>query len=417
MKKIKFIHTADLHLDTPFRSLSSMNKDLAERLKDATFRSFEKIINLCISEQVDFLLVSGDIFDGEDRSLSAQLKFVKGLQRLSGERIHTYFICGNHDPLSSWLDYLELPENVFRFGSSKVEYVVYMKNGSPLARIYGISYRIGSENRDLASKYKLKGRPLPFSIALLHGTVGNPGPHANYAPFRIDDIADKGFDYWALGHIHKKQIIRRASPAVIYPGNPQGRDFGEPGQRGCYLVEMTQDNDPAIRFLPTQNIRFEQVTIDLTGVDKINALSGLIDAATTRINDYDDSTSYILKIVLKGRTPFHSILNNGGEIEALRDDFNETQLNEEHFTWIDSISVETQPDIDINKIKKGNDFTAEVLKTIEEMNDPSKLFNEIEEETKMPPAAKKIIAEHKTDETAIMEKVKWILLDQLVKNE
>ena len=413
MTKIKFIHSADLHLDTPFRGLLSINSELADRLKDATFKSFEKIIDLCINEQADFLIVSGDIFDSEVRSLAAQLKFVKGLQKLSDKGIYTYFICGNHDPLNSWMENLALPEKVIRFGSSKVENALYTKNGNPLARIYGISYRTNSENRDLASKFTSKDEPVPFSIALLHGTIGSPGPHAGYAPFRLDDIAHKGFDYWALGHIHKKQIIHTANPAVVYPGNPQGRDFGETGARGCFIVEMTQGSDPAIRFRPTDSIRFEKITVDLTGADKINHLEKYIAKAVKDTIRGNDSVSYILRIALKGRTPLHTLLNNDSELKTLLDELNDAQPDRDQFTRIDSISVETQPDIDMDKLRKGNDFTAELLKMIEETKDPLSLFRAIEDENKIPAVARKIIAEYPTDETALMEKVKWLLLEQL----
>jgi len=416
MKKIKFVHTADLHLDTPFRSLSSLNQELAAKLKDATVKSFEKIIDLCITEQADFLLVSGDIFDSENRSLAAQLKFIKGLQRLSDKEIYTYFVCGNHDPLNSWLQNHELPGKVYRFGSSKVEDVVFSRGGMSLAGIYGISYRTVNENRDLVGKFKIRGNPLTFSIALLHGTVGNPGPHANYAPFRIADIADKGFDYWALGHIHKRHTLRKSDPAVVYPGNPQGRDFGETGSRGCVLVEMTTDGKPEIQFIPTQEIRFEQVELDLTGIDKINKLNDLLEEAKSRIPDYDENTSYILRIVLKGRTPLHTTLNNPTEIEELKELSNEGQLSEEYFTWIDSISVETQPDIDVNKIRKGNHFTAEVLKLIEQSR-TDELIENIEAEERLPPNIKKYLNLKEEDKKKIKEKVKWILLDKLVKSE
>ena len=120
MPKVRFIHTADLHLDTPFKGLSRMNSDLSKRLKDATFRSFRKIIDLCSDKKVDFLIISGDIFDSENKSLAAQLRFVTELKSLSEKGIPVYFICGNHDPLKSWLDTIELPDKVIRFGPPEV---------------------------------------------------------------------------------------------------------------------------------------------------------------------------------------------------------------------------------------------------------------------------------------------------------
>ena len=125
MASIRFIHTADLHLDTPFKGLSNWNSDLASRLKDATFKSFNRIVDLCISENVDFFVISGDIFDSQNKSLSAQLKFIGEIKRLSDLEIPTYFICGNHDPLSSWLDSLEMPKNVIRYDSNNVKFFTF----------------------------------------------------------------------------------------------------------------------------------------------------------------------------------------------------------------------------------------------------------------------------------------------------
>lgn len=419
MTKVKFIHTADLHLDTPFKGLSNWNSDLASKLEDATFKSFRKIINLCLKEKVDFLVISGDLFNSENKSLAAQLKFVSELKRLSERGIPTYFICGNHDPLSSWLENLQMPKNVFRFNSSEVENVTYQKDNSPIADIHGISFQNKVVNQNLARKYQLKSNPSPISIAILHGTIGIPGLHENYAPFKVEDVSNKGFDYWALGHIHKRQIVHEQTPKIVYPGNPQGRDFGETGAKGCYIVEIKENNTPKLKFEPTQLIRFEDVQIDLSGEDKIDKLQERIEEVKTNIDDYDENTCYCLRIILKGRTSLHSLLNKQGEIDQLLEHFNEGQLNQTNFTWIDKIEVKTQPDIDIEQIKKGTDFPAELLKTIEEYeNNPEKLEELIKnaEEDLISYQAKRELAElSESEQKEIHEKAKWMLLDQIIK--
>jgi DNA repair protein SbcD/Mre11 len=297
---IRFIHTGDLHLDTPFKGLSNVNQELAGRLKDATFRSFQRIIDICIEESVDFLLITGDIFDSEIQSLSAQLRFEKELRRLSNHNIPAYFICGNHDPLSSWLEELVLPPNVHRFGAKEVEFVTYEREGKPIADIYGISYGTRNESRSLADGYVKKENPALFSIALLHGTIGSAGPHENYVPFRLEDVKSKGFDYWALGHIHKHHVVHAAYPGIVYPGNPQGRDFGETGPRGCYRVILSENQAPDVEFVPTQFIRFEEVDVDLSGLDNIGELSGLIHSAVEEITGSGYDTSCIIRLTLKG---------------------------------------------------------------------------------------------------------------------
>ncbi len=420
MTKVKFIHTADLHLDTPFKGLSHWNSDLASKLKDATFKSFKKIVDLCLQEKVDFLVISGDIFDSENKSLAAQLKFVTELKRLSEKEIPTYFICGNHDPLSSWLEILQMPENVFRFSSTEVERLTYQKSNQPIADIYGTSFQNKIVKNNLAHSYQLiNSNPSPISIAVLHGTVGTPGPHEDYAPFKIEDITDKGFDYWALGHIHKRQIVQEKNPTIVYPGNSQGRDFGETGTKGCYLIEITQNEAPKIKFVPTHLIRFEEIQVDLTGKDKIDELRDSLQEAITNLDDYEENTNYILRIIFKGRSSLHSNLNKPGEIEQLLELFNEGQLNQSNSIWIDRIDIKTQPNIDLEQVKKGTDFTAEILKSFEKVEaNPENLTELIKSmggELSNYQVKQEFIELSDNEYKEMIEKAKWMLLDQLIK--
>ncbi len=232
MPKVRFIHTADLHLDTPFKGLSRWNSDLSKKLKDATFKSFKNIIDLCSDKRIDFLIISGDIFDSENKSLAAQLRFVTELKSLSDKGIPTYFTCGNHDPLKSWLDTVDLPENVHRFDSSGVQFHTFKKGDAAIADIHGISFNEKAVSRNLAAEFRLAPDPAPISIAVLHGTIGTPGPHENYAPFSREDVAGKGFDYWALGHIHKKRVSLGFKPGDIISGQSTGQGFWRTGRKG-----------------------------------------------------------------------------------------------------------------------------------------------------------------------------------------
>ena len=421
MTKVRFVHTADLHLDTPFKGLSNWNADLSRKLKDATFKSFRNIIDLCIDKKVDFLIISGDIFDSENKSLAAQLRFVTELKRLSDNGIAAYFTCGNHDHLKSWLDTIKLPENVYRFGSSRGQFEIFKKGGNAIANIHGISFSDKVVKENLAADFKLAPITAPISIAILHGTVGAPGPHENYAPFKPKDIAGKGFDYWALGHIHKEKVVSRSNPAIIYPGNPQGRDFGESGQKGCYLVEISKGNKPVAEFIPTQLIRFENLEIDLSAADKPEFLQAKINETLEKVDNFAAEANYILRINLTGRTILHKYLNEKAEINELIGLFNEGQLDQQYFRWIDQIYSNTRPDIDIEKIKNGVGFPAETLKNfdtyLEDNRKLAELINKIEEEF-INVAAKKEIAEIGEDiNKEMLEKAKMILLDKLIKEE
>ena len=419
MTKVRFIHTSDLHLDSPFKGLSSWNSDLAARLKDATFKSFKKIADLCLDEKVDFLIISGDIFESEGKSPTAQLKFVAELKRLSDKGISSYYVCGNHDPVKTWLDVIKLPESVYRFDSSKVEYHIYKKDNIPVADIYGISYGDNVVKENLSLRYKRRNTPCPVSIAVLHGTAGEAGPHENYAPFKVKDVKSKGFDYWAMGHIHKRHVINESDPAIVYPGNPQGRDFGETGAKGCNLIEIDSDNKISIRFMPVQLIRFEEIEVTLSEEDKMDSLPDKIQKAKDNIGDYDDNVSYILRINLKGRTPLHSYLSKPGETEQLLELLNEGQLDHNVFTWIDQIKLHTMPVIDISKVEHGNDFASEIIKAFNDyeadLNELKELIKNVKGEIISYNMLKEIAELTDQELKDILVKAKWILLDQLVR--
>jgi DNA repair exonuclease SbcCD nuclease subunit len=419
MHRIKFIHTADLHLDTPFTGLSQWNPELAGKLKHATFNSFGRIVELCLREEVDFLLVAGDIFNSKNQSLAAQLKFVNALKSLSDKGIACYFVCGNHDPLSSWMDQLQLPAHVHRFGSQEAQAMTFQRNGQALADIYGISFETESVTGNLAQKiiHRRMGQadPAPFQLALMHGTAGSPGPHRNHAPFALEEVAGQKFDYWALGHIHKRQVLRPQGPAVVYPGNPQGRDFGETGSRGCYVVELREGAAPEIRFVPTQAIRFEELAVDLSGEDSINGLQRRIDAAVEALQA---KTNVIIRLLLKGQTSLHGRLGKPGELEQLLQVFNEGQLSRDPFTWFDSIRLDTGPEVDLDQIRQGTDFPAEVLRQAEAMAaDPQRLedfFREAQEAFGNPLVRRELAELTAEDRAAMAGQVKWMLLENLL---
>ncbi len=421
MAKVRFIHTADLHLDTPFKGLSRLNSELTKRLKDATFRSFRNIIDLCSEKKVDFLIISGDIFDSENKSLAAQLRFVSELKSLSEKGIPAYFICGNHDPLKSWLDTIDLPDMAIRFGPSTGQVHTFEKADTAIADIHGISFNEKAITRNLAAEFRLAPKPAPISIAVLHGTIGSPGPHENYAPFTREDVANKGFDYWAMGHIHKKRIVSPSNPTILYPGNPQGRDFGEPGERGCFLVEISEGHDPAFEFIPTQVIRFENLIIDMSAVSKIEFLRDKINDALENSENYSEEVNYILRINLIGRTGLHKSINDKSEINELVELLNEGQNDQQYLRWIDQIYVNTRPEIDIERIKNGSGFSAEVLKNFdiyfEDNNKLSELIKIAEEDFVNAQAKKEIDNFSENTALEMLEKARMILLDKLIREE
>jgi len=376
MPRVTFIHTADIHLDTPFKSLSRIDEDLAARLKQATFQAFNHIADRCLQEPVDFLLIAGDTFEGDTRSLSAQLGFAEELQRLAQADIPVYMVFGNHDPEEAWLKELPFPGNVHCFASGRPETFTFSRNGEALADIHGISFDGRASAGNPTTLFHKKDRPAPFSIGVLHGTIGPPGPHAPCSPFAAGDIIDKGFDYWALGHIHKQRIVRDADPAIVYPGNPQGRDFGESGPKGCCRVVLETGKKPDIQVIPTHTIRFETVTVDLSGADTLNQVPERIEEAFNDEERFPEMVDCIVRIVLQGRTPLHPHLNNEGSLTDLARRLNENQPRKIFF-HIDRIESQTLPDIDIDGIARGNNFPAEILRALRAYDDDPEKLNDL----------------------------------------
>ncbi len=415
---IRFIHTADLHLDTPFRGLSRCNSDLAARLKKAAKQSFQNSIDLCIHRQADFLVISGDTFDSENQSLSAQLTFADGMRQLNEYGIPAYIICGNHDPQGTWLESMDLPGNCVIFGSDMVERRVFEKNGQDAAEIHGISYSTSRVEENLALKFNPVGS-LP-AVALLHGTIGAPGAHKNYAPFRMEDILSLGFDYWALGHIHKPQMVREEFPAVVYPGNPQGRDFGESGARGCCLVELEKGGRPKMEWITCAPIRFEYLTIELTSADDLGRMEERITQAEEEIRNASGQSSILLRIRLTGRTRLHRQLNRAGEMDEFVRDRNQGQLDRDCFSWIDRVEVQTRPEIDMDAVTSGSGFTAELMRMLcEYENDSGRtdtLLTGLSQEIK-PAVFQKIQAFSPAEKQEILSRAKWTLLDHLTEEE
>ena len=415
--QLKFIHTADLHLDTPFKGLGDWNPGLADKLKDATYRSFRNIIDLSIYEKVDFLLIAGDIFDSEIMSLSAQLRFLAELKRLSENNIPAYFICGNHDHLGAWDRSFSIPPGVFRFGSAGVEKMTYRRNGEAIADIYGISYQSSYITDNLAPLYIKSPDPAPFSIAMLHGMADVVGRDERYAPFSLSDLIERPFDYWALGHVHKGRILNE-NPAVVYPGNPQGRDFGETGQKGCCMVELEPGRKPLVKFVPVQHVRFEELEIDLTGKNNISLLTDLIVEAIDTMAASDRNSGFILRILLTGRTELHKLLNRPGEAKQLVEELNIGQMDMEPFSWIGSVEVKTGMPLDPDNIGQGSDFIAGMIKNIERYEKDGDLLSELTDKLENELPAARIFREidHflEIEKQEILEKAKWMLLDRLV---
>ncbi len=369
---LRFVHAADLHLDSPFRGIrAAAPENVARALYSSTFDSYRNIIDLCISESVDALLVAGDIYDGADRSLRAQQAFIDGLHSLDSAGIRSFVCHGNHDPLDGWEARLSYPDGCHRFGA-EFETVPVFPDAPERGLVYGISY----PTRDVY--YNLVARLGPvdesaFTIGLLHANVGGNPDHALYAPCSLDDLAQSGIDYWALGHVHTRQVMRERAPTVVYPGNPQGRRPNEPGARGVYLVEV-DGGSISLDFRPTDTVRWEQASMDISALDTEQDLIDAIDDAMQNLLDGADGRSVVIRVTLTGRGELNRFLRQPSAADDLLAGVNDRWADRLPFSWCERIQDETAATIDRNALRSGEDFLAEVLRTADQIRqDPATL--------------------------------------------
>ncbi|MCX5814031.1 MAG: DNA repair exonuclease [Proteobacteria bacterium] len=376
MKKhnsFSFIHAADLHLDSPFKGITTDSKSIGNTLRSATFDAFNTLIDLCIAEQVRFLLVAGDVYDGADKSLRAQLKFRDGLARLSEHNIHTFVVHGNHDPAPSQSVAIEWPVNVHIFDGNKVESkTVTGHNDVPMAIISGISHAKGNETQNLTRKFS-KEDPGVFHIGLLHCNVGSNTGHDPYAPCELPDLTNLGMDYWALGHVHEK-VILSTNPYVVYSGNTQGSNIREQGERGCYLVTVEDRFVADIRFCPLGPVRWIRANVSIDGMNTIDQLERAIGKNIQELQELMGSQhqapAIVLRVNIVGNGPLYNELQKENAILDLLDRTREAFASEDPFVWVQEIEANCRPEIDLEKLKQRGDFLGQVVKIAETINDP-----------------------------------------------
>ena len=362
MSRFTFVHAADLHLDSPFIGVTARAPEIAEVLRQATFDAFDNVVRLCIERRAAFLVVAGDVYDGADRSLRAQLRFRDGLARLSACGIGTFVVHGNHDPLDGWSSAIEWPGDVHVFGD-ELETVPFARDGRTIAMISGISYPQKQEQRNLARLFApaaSRSSDAPFHIGLLHANVGRNPDHDPYAPCEAGDLVDRGVDYWALGHIHTAQVLRE-EPHVVYPGNIQGRHMRETGRRGCMVVEV---DDRRVRHeaVAVDVVRWHAVECDIAGVATLNALEeAMIERLEEGVGSSEGRPS-ICRLTLSGRGPLFGELRRTGHAEQLLERLRERYAERLPFVWIERVDFDCQPDFDIEQRTKSDDLGGEILR-------------------------------------------------------
>ncbi len=363
MRALRFAHLADLHLDTPFHGLAAVRPDLAQELRDASLAAWDDAVTQCVDEGVDFVVIAGDVYDDEVAGVRAQLRFLHGVERLVGAGIATFVVHGNHDPAGGrWPAVSRWPDGVTVFGHDGVEAVPVTKGGETIALVHGVSYRTRHEATNLALGFARRPQDV-FQVGLLHANVGDVPGHGRYAPCSLQDLTRAGLDYWALGHVHDRRVLRAADPAIVYPGNLQARHPKETGVKGFLLVDVEPGAAPRWSFRAADRWRFAEVSIDLSdddvrGVDAIAGLQAALHRRVVTQAREADGRGLVVRGVVSGASDLHAALSRpgaeGGLLETLRDAAPER-------VWWESLRVASRPTIDRAERMRAGDFLADLL--------------------------------------------------------
>lgn len=330
----KFIHSADLHLGSPFSAWRKLRPDAAEALTLAPYAALDKLVDAAIREKVLFVLMAGDIFDSSSPSLRAEGRFRAALERLDAAGIRVFAAAGNHD---CGMALTGLPANTVFFSAEQAEAFPVFQNGKAVATVAGIGHGRPAEKRDLSPQLEaLLSAAAGFRIGLLHANVdGDPG-HEPYAPVALETLRRGSADYWALGHIHKRRILCER-PFAVYSGSPQGRSVNEPGARGGFLVEVGDDGGVKCAELNVESVRFETLVLD--GLEEVSTLPELVRRFAEALPRYAGG-ALCLRLVLASGTPLNSRLRSAGQ-EELAGVFSPVLEARLPGAWLESVAVRT----------------------------------------------------------------------------
>lgn len=357
--RFQFIHCADIHLDSPLKGLDRYEGAPADRIRIATRVAFEAMIDMALREAVAFVVIAGDLYDGDWRDYSTGMFFARQMARLAEADIPAFVVYGNHDAHSEITHALKLPPNVHAFPAGQADTVTL---DDLQVAVHGRSYARRAETDDLSLTY-----PAPkagwFNIGVLHTCVdqGHSGGHAPYAPCDLDALSHWGYDYWALGHVHAHDVLR-ADPHVVFPGNLQGRHARETGPKGCVMVTVDRGRVEALEHRPLDVVRWHHLRVDVTGCDTpeqvLAAIEGDLDEAIER-----DDRLHAVRITLQGACEAHRTF-----VTALDHWIHEIRAFTlglyGHRMWLEKVQFNTRMQLDAERALARDDALGALLRAV-----------------------------------------------------
>jgi DNA repair protein SbcD/Mre11 len=335
MGSFRFIHTGDIHLDSPLKGLAGQQSGAAERIRTATRTAFSNLIDVAIDDEVDFVIIAGDLYDGDWRDYQTGLFFIGEMGRLARARIPAFVLYGNHDAENQITRRLTLPDNVRVFSARKPETI--RMDGCAVA-LHGQSFKQRAVTENLVPAY-----PQPvdgcFNIGVLHTGLGGMDGHANYAPCSLDDLVNKGYDYWALAHVHNGGVLH-VHPHVVFCGNLQGRHVRESGAKNATLVSVQDGVVRDVSTIETDVVRWTRLAVDVEGAAHCHDVFDRMRTAMEEKVAKNSGRLLACRIELTGRTALHDEISCSHERLIAEARAAALALGDEA-AWVERLVIET----------------------------------------------------------------------------
>lgn len=374
MNSFRFIHTADIHLDSPMHGLSEDVPGIAERLRLATREALTALVDVAIERAVDFMLIAGDLYDGDWRDYQTGVFFVRQMHRLAAASIPVYVIHGNHDAQNQMTRSLFLPDNVHVFSHKAAETKTI--DGLDVA-LHGMGYAEQKTTDNLVPGYPEPVRGA-FNIGLLHTGLGGRNGHANYAPCSLDELTAKGYDYWALGHVHGAEILAE-HPHVVFCGNLQGRSIRETGAKSAYEVVVEEARVTELRPIHCDVARWRQGYVDIGAAEDFNDVIAAMRRAIETSVATADGRLLAIRLRLTGTTALHDQLVAAtdrllAEARAAAAGLGPAQV------YVEKIKLDTVPELDGATRRERQDALGEMQRLLDEATEDVDIREMIEKD-------------------------------------
>lgn len=332
----RFIHAADIHLDSPLRGLSAYESAPVKQLRNASREAFSQLVKTAIDEKVNFVVIAGDLYDGAWKDFNTGIFFVAEMGRLARAGIRAFLVYGNHDAESEVTYSLKLPDNVHKFSSRTAE---IQKLDDLKVAVHGRSFpkRVVEDNFAATYKDAVKGF---YNIGLLHTALEGYAEHATYAPCTRAELHARGYNYWALGHVHQFEKWEEAS-TIVFPGNLQGRHIRETGRKGAVTVTVDDSGHAAVERLYLDVLRWEVVKVDVSTCVSMDQVAQQVGKSLTSLLE-QDNVCHAVRVVLEGTSAIHGALF--GSAQELRAQvLGQAAAIDPEKLWIEKVKVSTKP--------------------------------------------------------------------------